>query len=441
MSLTKVTYTMIDGAWTNVLDYGADPTGLTDSTTALQNAIDSGAPVYIPMGTYLTDVLTVRTGQGFQFIGAGAGKTIFLEKTANTGILKNPNGVQFNGRIGQFSIKANASSNGTGYGILVSGFYNTIFEQIQYLSNGSGYWESMFNVSASPQLCYGNTINQMEIREQVGPKVGVLFSNGNQGVLYNANACTINDGLIANNTLMVCAINAARSINVTISSMLIERNYTTATITGLQADAALGINAGQATCIIGNYFEQLNPWIQYENPADGGGDNGFVAGNHFSPNWITTTTFFNGAKGNVWVGNDENPLTPINFSGSTGLNWKIGAHDVPANPTITYASGTTGALANTSVVLVNNAASFDLSYKITAEWTPTSSGTNNTSLFNISVPTGYSVKSFSVTGNMPAFNAQPVICATTGSSTAVVSNTQTTAIVIIAYICFSKTTF
>lgn len=39
MALTKVTYSMIDGAPVNVLDFGADNTGSTDSTTAINAAI------------------------------------------------------------------------------------------------------------------------------------------------------------------------------------------------------------------------------------------------------------------------------------------------------------------------------------------------------------------------------------------------------------------
>lgn len=53
MSLTKATYSMIVGAPANVLDYGADPTGVSDSTAAIQSAIDAAATVYIPAGTYL----------------------------------------------------------------------------------------------------------------------------------------------------------------------------------------------------------------------------------------------------------------------------------------------------------------------------------------------------------------------------------------------------
>ena len=35
MSLTKVSYSLIQGAPENVLDYGADPTGIADSSALL----------------------------------------------------------------------------------------------------------------------------------------------------------------------------------------------------------------------------------------------------------------------------------------------------------------------------------------------------------------------------------------------------------------------
>lgn len=57
MALTKVSYSMIQGAVYNVLDYGADLTGLTDSTQAIENAIiaaGDGGAVFFPAGTYKT---------------------------------------------------------------------------------------------------------------------------------------------------------------------------------------------------------------------------------------------------------------------------------------------------------------------------------------------------------------------------------------------------
>lgn len=52
MSLTKTTYSMIEGAPTNVVDLGADPTGVADSTTAFQQAGSSADTIYLPDGTF-----------------------------------------------------------------------------------------------------------------------------------------------------------------------------------------------------------------------------------------------------------------------------------------------------------------------------------------------------------------------------------------------------
>jgi hypothetical protein len=59
MALTKVSYSLINGAPANVLDYGADPTGVADSATAINAAISANGAVYIPFGTYRCDTSIV----------------------------------------------------------------------------------------------------------------------------------------------------------------------------------------------------------------------------------------------------------------------------------------------------------------------------------------------------------------------------------------------
>lgn len=64
MALTKVSYSMIEGAVGNVLDYGADPTGVADSTSAIQTAINSlrTGTLFFPKGTYkVTDTINIGT--------------------------------------------------------------------------------------------------------------------------------------------------------------------------------------------------------------------------------------------------------------------------------------------------------------------------------------------------------------------------------------------
>lgn len=65
MALTKVTYSMIEGAPVNVLDYGAVGDGTTDDTAALQAALDTGKWCYLPRGRYrTTNELVFKKGSG-----------------------------------------------------------------------------------------------------------------------------------------------------------------------------------------------------------------------------------------------------------------------------------------------------------------------------------------------------------------------------------------
>lgn len=61
MSLTKASYSLIQGAPVNILDYGAS-TSSADNTAAIQAAIDTGMDVYIPAGAFVcTDTLSMDT--------------------------------------------------------------------------------------------------------------------------------------------------------------------------------------------------------------------------------------------------------------------------------------------------------------------------------------------------------------------------------------------
>ena len=99
MSITKVSYSLINGAPLNILDFGADPTGTTDSVAAIQAAINAASTanksVYIPDGTFLLDAITyiqpsalyAQRGQNiFALLFAKSNVTIF--GNGETSILK-----------------------------------------------------------------------------------------------------------------------------------------------------------------------------------------------------------------------------------------------------------------------------------------------------------------------------------------------------------------
>ena len=99
MALTKVTYSMIEGAVVNVLDFGAVGNGVANDTAAIQAAIDSltvGGTVFFPTGTYLCSTgLTVADNNTVLDFAGGAALTyttptqILLTITGANCILQN----------------------------------------------------------------------------------------------------------------------------------------------------------------------------------------------------------------------------------------------------------------------------------------------------------------------------------------------------------------
>lgn len=87
MALTKVTYSMIDGAVVNVKDWGATGDGTTDDTAAIQAALDylatlgdgggvtpfrrSGGTLFFPNGTYKTTAPLIPLPGRYKLCGTG----------------------------------------------------------------------------------------------------------------------------------------------------------------------------------------------------------------------------------------------------------------------------------------------------------------------------------------------------------------------------------
>ena len=73
MSLTKVSYSMIEGTPANVLDFGAVGDGVTNDTAAIQAALDASDIVYFPDGVYLITQLNINRFAQTIFADAGGG--------------------------------------------------------------------------------------------------------------------------------------------------------------------------------------------------------------------------------------------------------------------------------------------------------------------------------------------------------------------------------
>lgn len=68
--------------YVSVIDFGADPTGAADATTAFTNAQTANKNIYIPPGTYLLNGLRIQNG--VNFIGAGKTAVTINQSVAGT---------------------------------------------------------------------------------------------------------------------------------------------------------------------------------------------------------------------------------------------------------------------------------------------------------------------------------------------------------------------
>lgn len=83
MALTKVTYSMIEGAVVNAVDYGANGNGVANNLSAFTAALlqSQNKVLYIPSGTYIINFATQNALQPLantKIVGEGKGKTILV---------------------------------------------------------------------------------------------------------------------------------------------------------------------------------------------------------------------------------------------------------------------------------------------------------------------------------------------------------------------------
>lgn len=162
MSLTKVSYSMTTGASINVLDFGADNTGVADSTAAIQAAINSAytnfnKTVYVPNGIYkLTNTITITQGvmimcEGSQGSNEAYG-TVFKHYSNNSCFRWDGSGAQYAGTGGGLQncliVKADTYSGGNAIEVVNQSDTNRcgemVFHNILAYGLSSGRWARGF---------------------------------------------------------------------------------------------------------------------------------------------------------------------------------------------------------------------------------------------------------------------------------------------------------
>lgn len=114
MALTKTSFSMITGTPVNVLDYGADPTGVADSAAAIRNAFDAvpqtGGGLYFPPGTYSVQSTVIIPRRFVPASNRGPGIHIYGDEAtlvgqgAGTGVIfETGQGLYSNGGVSNYN--------------------------------------------------------------------------------------------------------------------------------------------------------------------------------------------------------------------------------------------------------------------------------------------------------------------------------------------------
>lgn len=196
MSLTKVSYSMISGEITNVLDFGADNTGVVDSRAAFVAAFAIGRNVYAPKGTY--KILGNVQIPGLSFLlGDGLNSTI-IQSTCDANTVcftigqQGAAGQTYGGGIKNLSLVLNTSGS---IGIKLISTSQTTLENL-YIQGSLPLPNADIGIviSASNTGSYFNTLKNINIQyTDICYKNETTVADGNSYVTSNTyiNCCAL----------------------------------------------------------------------------------------------------------------------------------------------------------------------------------------------------------------------------------------------------------
>jgi hypothetical protein len=213
MSQTKVSYSMINGAPLNVLDFGAVGDGVADDTVAIQTAVDvaNGDYVFFPNGTYrITDSITRLTSTtetfipGMKLIGEGLNTIIKIDANNKPALLWDvgyvPDGtttptLKFTRDSEVTNLAIQQASGRTGCdGMKLTAAWNLRMTNV-WITGMSGqainvpFRSDIYAVISDFWQCFAFEINQCRFSECTG--WGLYFGGGQSPGLWTVKQCTI----------------------------------------------------------------------------------------------------------------------------------------------------------------------------------------------------------------------------------------------------------
>lgn len=176
----------------NVLLWGADPTGVSDSTTAIQNAISANTVVYVPAGTYLCGGLVIPSTSGFVMYGDGTASILKQKNDGNPLISWNQSSIVYTeGYIERLAFKG---TNGTNHTINTSGVGGITLQDLYFTDTPVGF-SSIYCNGAAATYVHDQRLRNIQIYTNTaghsGIRMGPLQSDSDiDGFIMNGNFVT-----------------------------------------------------------------------------------------------------------------------------------------------------------------------------------------------------------------------------------------------------------
>lgn len=322
---------------------GSAPT--LDISSVVQDLVDNmpatGGTIYLPSGRYMfdnvempndpkvIDIIGESKGSTFIYMATEAGP--IFKKTATLGRIT---GATFKG----FTVVAHPSSDRTNLAhraLNFCGWSNSDFSKIGYQHNGAGSVGVLLYLAASPYLSYQNKISFLDVHQTTGPSRVVYLSNGGTPG-GSPNICEVSNCWFYGCSNVDVMIDAGDNTSTLIQSNIFE-----------DCSGATAVVMGQASTVVGNWFELMGENIATNAAAGTDGSGSLVACNYFSDSssFIDTIT-----QRPLWLQNVGPAATSITGAGATQLFAPYEA--VPSAPTVSVGSGTLTLLsANARVAL------------------------------------------------------------------------------------------
>jgi hypothetical protein len=299
----------------SVLDFGADPTGATNSAPAFQAAIAASLSIYIPPGTYTIGTtgstgtllyLGTNTGNpsrnGLKIYGAGVGNTTLkLANGVDTTALMFGAGTTdslANMTFSDFTIDLNGANNNTN-SIYNNAFYfycpctNITWEHIYFKNMAS---QQTIRVGKDTSAGYGNNITVKNCTfDTFG--IGGGFSTTDISVLY----LQANDIKVVNNTFTNPSFVVNPSIGHTAiefngdASTIIEGNYFTYVQLPVLIDSYYKNNTNIQ--IVNNNFYQCNYLSVFDSASTYDQKKVIISNNIFQSTWNVSSSIIGIASG------------------------------------------------------------------------------------------------------------------------------------------------